>query len=147
MRTDPKTEQQIMEENLMPDGIYPFEVVEATDAVSKSGNEMIVLKLRIVDDQNIARTLKDYLLASMAFKLRHFCVQTGLMDKYDADDLKAMNCVGKKGMVEITSDKTPRFAPDGKQYPVKNSVKDYPKDAVVPAPASASPEYDDSIPF
>ena len=41
MRFTPKTEEQIHEENLFPEGEYDFQCIEANDAVSKSGNEMI----------------------------------------------------------------------------------------------------------
>lgn len=125
MRTEPKTDKEILEANLMPDGVYPFEVVAANDAVSKSGNEMIVLKLRIVDQQNVAHVLTDYLLASMAFKLKHFAYYHGMSEKYEADNLLAQDCFGVTGFVEITSDKEPKPKGDGTFYPLKSFVKDY----------------------
>ncbi len=151
MRTEPKTDKEIMESNLMPDGIYPFEVVAANDAVSKSGNEMIVLKLRIIDNGNVARTLTDYLLASMAFKLKHFACYNGLSDRYDADDLQAHHCLHVNGMVEISSDKEPKPKGDGTFYPIKNFVKDYCENEANKSPQGAvengEPPFNDDVPW
>ena len=124
MRTEPKSDAEIQAMMVMPEGIYPFVVVEAKERVSKNGNDMIELKLEVLDDQSRAHTIFDYLLASMAFKLKHFCECTGLSDKYDGDNLTAQDCLRKRGFVELKADKAPRIV-DGREYPPKNSVKDY----------------------
>ena len=124
MRTEPKSDAEIQAMMVMPEGTYPFVVLESKERVSKNGNDMIELKLEVLDDQNRPHTIFDYLLASMAFKLKHFCEATGLSDKYDADDLTAADCLRKRGYVELKADKAPRIV-DGREYPPKNSVKDY----------------------
>ena len=150
MRFQPKTEHQIAEEGLMPDGIYDFEVIEAEEAQSKRGNDMIVIKLRVFDADGTARNMTDYLMEAMAFKLRHAAEVCGLLPDYEKGELYAGSFVGQTGKVKIGRDK-----PNG-DYPPRNAVKDYvkPDAAVIPSglPAAransgkAADPFDD-IPF
>ena len=133
----------------MDAGIYPFEVSEAIDKKSKSGNDMIELKLKIWDQLGHERQCFDYLLESMAHKLRHFCEVGGLIDKYDSGDLQAVNCIGKSGHLELVI-QVGKPKPEGGYYPDKNSVKDYiktEKDAINAPINNIDPAFDDSIPF
>lgn len=119
MNFNPKTEDQIAEDSLLPDGNYDFNVLSAEDMTSKSGNEMIKLKLLVLADLG-EKIVFDYILEKMAFKLRHFCETTGLIEVYEKGNLDSMTCVGKSGVVVVgkSKDKT------GK-YPPKNVVVDY----------------------
>lgn len=112
-----KTEQQIQEESLIPAGDYDFTVMKAEEKKSKAGNDMIVIDMDIyVGDKE--RPFKDYLMESMAYKLRHFCYAVGLGPKYDAGTLTAQDCVGKSGKVKITQKQNG-------DYGLQNNVKDY----------------------
>lgn len=150
MQFQPKTEKQIAEENLRPAGVYSFEIVDAIDTVSKKNNEMIKLSLRLYsqggDDCGI---LSDYLLESIAYKLRHAAIACGLQENYESGALTAADFIGKTGELKlgIKKDKTG-------QYPDQNSIADYVvkkdeaanQDGPPPGhPASAS--IDDGIPF
>jgi hypothetical protein len=139
MQFQPKTEKEIAEANLIPVGVYSFEVVAAEDKVSKANNEMIVLKLLVHDGKGGSRFIDDYLLESIAHKLRHAAVACGLESKYTAGKLAASDFQGKTGQVKVRIQKDK----DG-QYPDKNVIGDYvvPKDG-----QAADPEIDDSIPF
>lgn len=123
MRFSPKTEKQIQEDRfpLLKPGKYHFEVVDGKEEVSKKGNPMIVLRLKIVDDGlNHLAYLNDYLMESIAHKLRHAAHVCGLGNSYDNGELSANSFIGKTGMVEINiqKDKTG-------QYSDKNSIQDY----------------------
>lgn len=120
MKITPKTEKEIVEANLMPKGIYPFEVLEAVDATSKKGNDMITATLRIFTPDGKTRLLTTYLMEAMAAQLFHFCTYCGLAAEYGAGTLTAAQCVGKTGFVDIgiKEDKTG-------QYPPQNTVKDF----------------------
>lgn len=112
-----KTEQQIQEESLIPAGEYDFTVQEAVEKKSKAGNDMIQLDMDVyVGDRT--RPMKDWLMESMAYKLRHFCYGVGLGAKYDAGTLTAQDCVGKSGKVKIVQKQNG-------DYGLQNSVKDY----------------------
>ena len=54
-----------------------------------------------------------------AFKLRHFCVATGLIDKYEAGDITAHDLDGREGFVQI------KIEPAKGDFAAKNVVKDY----------------------
>jgi hypothetical protein len=141
MKFAPKTEEEIVSENLLPIGIYPFEVFEALDQVSKSNNEMIKLSIKVWDAEGGEHFLYDYLLESMAFKLRHAAAACGLLERYESGVLNAEDFVKKTGSlkVAIKKDKTG-------QYPDQNSVADYIVNSV-PDTALPATVLDDEIPF
>lgn len=147
MKFQPKSEEEIKSMGLIDEGTYPFEVLEAKESKSKSGNDMIEMKLKIWDHQGRERICFDYLLEAMAYKLRHFCEAANILDKYEAGQLTALDCVGKQGYLELTI-QAGKQKPDGGYYPDKNSVKDYLKEK--PSAESGAPVDDfeqDSIPF
>jgi hypothetical protein len=142
MKFTPKSDKEIAEENLLPKGEYDYEVIEATDKVSKGGNDMIELKLRFFHGENGTRVFKDYLLEQMAGKLKHFCVSHDLQEYYDRGSLKAEHCLGVEGRakVGIKKDETGR-------YPDANTVFDY---VVAKAAAGAVSDQgvtDSDVPF
>lgn len=151
MQFKPRTEKEIQEENLRPAGIYSFEITDAVEAKSKSGNDMIKLTVRLYNAQgDDCGVLSDYLLESLAYKLRHAAVACGLEEKYLGGTLAAEDFVHKMGDLKLTirKDKTG-------QYPDQNSIQDYvvKKDETVSNeppvghPASASTFIGDEVPF
>jgi hypothetical protein len=150
MRFTPKTEKEIAEENLLPKGEYNYEVIAAEEKRSKSGNEMIAVKLRIFAGEDGGPTLTDYLMEAMARKLRNFCAQNGLLREYESGTLCAEDCIGKSGVayVKIEKDKTGA-------YPDKNAIADYPVKrgasagggSGAPPTFDSGPASDDDVPF
>lgn len=147
MRFAPKTEKEIAEANLWQPGNYSFEIVEATDKVSKSGNDMIELKVKVFNDEGKYILVNDYLLESIAYKLKHAADACGLSDSYNSGSLSGMEFVGKCGTLKLKIQKDK----DG-QYADKNVIGDYVVNKEVaasndtPPPASVSIK-DDSIPW
>lgn len=151
MQYEPKSEEQLNKERCIPEGTYPFEVVESRDRVSKSGKEMIEIKMKVYDDEHRSHLVYDYFLSGiMEFKLRHFCVTTNMLDRYEGGSLGAEDCIGRSGMIIISHSKD-------KEDPDKIWVKakDYEKSesAISKKPAiNVSEEgdpgiLDDDIPF
>jgi hypothetical protein len=153
MRFAPKTDEEIATDNLLAAGEYDFEVRGAVDDVSKKGNDMIKLTLAVFDDAGSFRTITDYLLESLAYKLKHACEAVGLSAAYEAGEVEALDFVGKSGRCKVKVDP----AKDG--YPAKNSIADYigvkqvakpasrPPAARQPVGAGVGPDLDDEIPF
>jgi|DEB0MinimDraft_6_1074348.scaffolds.fasta_scaffold02419_12 hypothetical protein len=155
MQFTPKKEEELGF-NVFPAGTYPFQVTSAEDKVSKSGNEMIELKLYASSSDGSTTVVRDWLLEAMAAKLRHFCYGTGLGETYMNGSIDASFCQGVQGYVVL--DRKPYTREDGTQG-VKNVVKDYLKKDQWPAsskpkqassavtasasPASEKPEEDD----
>lgn len=128
MRFQPKTEKELNEERLLPEGEYPFQISGAEDKISKSGNEMIELTVRVFKPDGSFNLVTDWLLESMMFKLLHCCQACGLEDQYNAGSIKSDMFIGKEGMLKL------KIVPEG-DYPAKNAIKDYipGKKAEIPA--------------
>ncbi len=150
MRFQPKTEEEIQSMNLLEEGTYDFQVIDAIDTLSKANNEMIKLTLKIWDKNGLEKIMDDFLLEKMAFKLRHFSECTGLLEKYETGQMNSHDCIGKSGKLEIKIDKGKPIPndPDGRYFPDKNSVKDYIKQELkeLSTNKDESP-FDDEIPF
>lgn len=124
----PKTEAQILAEQLAPAGDYDFEILSAEDQTSKSGNPMIKLKLGVYNGDAMRWQIYDYLVGAMEAKLRHFADTCGLLAVYESGRLSAQECTGRAGKVRLVVKEG-----DGK-YPAKNEVKDYILRPVKPLP-------------
>lgn len=145
MRFEPKSEDQIQAESLLPKGEYDFEVMAGADKVSKSGNEMIVLKVKVFGLDGDEYHIWDYLTEALPHKLRHAADACRILDKYESGQLLARDFEGRTGkcFVDIQS------AQNG--YAAKNVIKDYVKrsDKVELSPSLAKQKNDlnDEIPF
>ena len=87
-----------------------------------AGNEMIVLSLRVFNEQGRSTIIKDWLLEKIAYKLRHACEACGLLEAYMSPGLLTgvEDFVGKTGKVKL------KIQPAAAEpYPAKNSVSDY----------------------
>ncbi len=157
------TEQEIQEVNLIPVGIYPFEVLSVDDTdnegyqlKSKAGNAMIKLQLKIWDANGRAKVVYDYLVSveSMVYKIKHFCDSIGFENEYAEGKFNPKSCIGKSGSLDLSIQKG-KLKPGTRDefYSDKNSVKDYLKSGMNAANKSASskqeepPFFDDDIPF
>jgi hypothetical protein len=159
MRFEPKSADEIAMDSLLPEGVYPFEVMQATDKISQAGNEMIELKLVVFGDESTPHVF-DYLLEKLAYKLRHFAETTGLLAAYEAGELTAEMCLNKEGYCKLAVEKKAGYDP-------RNTVKDYvvkdktaaTQDPLTAVPATApqrprpqpaqqaADDFDDPLPF
>lgn len=111
--------EEIALAGLLEPGVYPFEVIAASEVLSQNGNEMIKLKLAVFGADGQQVHVFDYLLEKLAYKIRHFCEHTGMLDKYEKGTLSELDCEGKAGYVQLGID------PAKGIFMPKNSVKDY----------------------
>lgn len=125
MQFAPKSKEDRENAGTLPDGAYPFSVMKAERKISKAGNDMIKLMLRLYgpDSEGICT---DYLMEAMPYKLGAFCELTGLEERYNSGELDADDCQGREGFVSVKRIKD--------SYGVKNEVKDY-----VPEPKNQPP--------
>ena len=114
----PKSEDEIKRASLLEAGEYDFEILLANHATSKSGNEMIKIKLGIYSGDRITNHVFDYLLPAMEAKLRHFCDSVGLLSKYEQGTLCAEDCQGRSGRCKLV-------IKEQEGYPPKNDIRDY----------------------
>lgn len=146
----PKTDEELAAEGLLPKGEYDFEVKEAEETTSKAGNDMIKVRLSVMDDEGSPHTVWDYLLESMGYKLKSFADAVGMSNDYSSGNLSASEMEGRAGRVKIDID------PEKNGYPAKNVVKSYIKAAghsAARAPGGGARakmparDLDDEIPF
>lgn len=157
MNFTPKSETEIKKEEesraVWPRGTYDFEVTEYSDEVSKVGNDMIKLRLKVFHPDGGTRTVFDYLMPQIAAKLRHACDCMGLTNQYESGMLEASDFDGGVGKLVL-------YVKKGQNgYADQNAVADYVKREggaarVTPARTTAStktkiaqPDMDDEIPF
>lgn len=133
MKFSPMTEDELARASLLEPGVYPFEVIAASEELSKAGNEMIKVKINVFGPDGQQAHIFDYLMEKLQYKLRHFCEATGLLQKYEAGTLSEVDCEGKSGWVKI------KVEPANGQYQAKNSVQDYVKPADAPAASPTAP--------
>ncbi len=147
MKFTPMSEKEIQALTVMPDGVYPFDVTDAKDCVSKAGNEQIKITLAVYDNANHKHVLYDYLLnGALPHKIRHFCEHTGLLSRYDAGELTAADCYQKSGWVKIGTE-SGKPNPNGGEYPARNVVRDYCEKPSTSAGSADSKLPMDDIPF
>lgn len=149
----PLSREQAKQGDLIPPGIYPFEVIDASDEVSQKGSDMIKLKLKVFLDDGREKILFDYLLEAMEFKMAHFFDAVGLWDKYEAGEVTADDCFGRSGEVKIYIQKSKDAA-----YGDKAAVADYmlndertaaktERKALPVKTAVTKDEFEDDLPF
>jgi hypothetical protein len=138
MRFEAKSENDIRRESLVPAGEYGFEVLTSEDRISSRGSDMIYLKLIVYLPDGTQRHVRDWLIDKFAYKLRHFCEATGLIEHYNSGRLCSADCVGRSGRVKlgINEDKNG-------DYPPSNKVLDYvvAKGSAQPAAPAAAPKH------
>jgi hypothetical protein len=111
------TEEELMaQRKLLTDGIYQFQSINSEYGYSKtSGNPMITLTLKLWDSSAKEYTVKDYLVASLVYKIKHFWESVGKPEKYNGlNDYHEFN--HQSGIVEIKLEKD-KNSNSGKEYP------------------------------
>jgi hypothetical protein len=123
MKYTPKTEEQLAQEALLPDGTYDFEIIDTDDKPSKKGNDMITLKLWVFSDGGEQRHIFDYIAMGNHFgerKLRHAANACGLLEIYNSGKIVHTDFMGTTGKVLLKQQK----GTDDFPLP-KNIVADY----------------------
>ncbi len=132
-----KTYDQINAESLIPAKTEcDVEIIEATDAVSSTGNDMIVLTLKAYHGEG-HKIIKDYILFKFEYKFRTACDSFGILDAYNSENVSAEDFGTRSGKaiigIQAASDK----------YDAKNVISSY-----VPRPAEPTKvDLDDEIPL
>ncbi len=123
----PMTDDELSMSNLMDEGCYSFEVIKSAKRISKSGNPMAELQLRVWDMRGQEHIVYDYLVFSTVNlnkrKVKHFCDAVGLEEEYK-NGMIPEELEKYSGKVHIgIQDEMPN--PKGGNYPKKNMVIDY----------------------
>lgn len=119
MQFKPKTDAELADEAMLPEGVYDYTIDKATDTTSKkTGAPMIAVELTVFSDRG-DRKIKDWLMEKMAWKLKHFAFSVGLGQAYENGDLSADALVGRSGKVRLKKGQA------NGDFAARNEVKDY----------------------
>lgn len=121
MKVNPRTETEVQEAGLLAAGEYDFEVLEASEGQSSKGNDMITLKLSVLDEDENTHIIFDYIVMTdqWAFKQRHFADSVSLLPEYERGEIPVDRLPGRAGRAKLI------IQPAKGEYAAKNSVKDY----------------------
>lgn len=138
-----KSDQQILDEKLAPAGKHKFEVTKCEDKTSKSGNEMTMITLKVINNgKNVI--FNDFIMAGNDEKLKDFAYSLGLDEQYNDGFFDNLQTIGKAGFVDIIIDaggKNP-------EYPnATNKVKKYIRLNAGEAPVTIDIKLEDEVPF
>lgn len=116
----PKTDEEINRMKLLQEGKYGFLIRNATEKVSKSGNEMIELYLEVFSNDGGSVFVSDYLVSTekMSWKIKHFCQSISIESEYETGRINVHSIMEKQGRATIVIE-------NNKDYPSRNKVKDY----------------------
>jgi hypothetical protein len=148
MKVEPKQESELKREwPLLPDGIYPFTVLNSDEIASKSeknkGKMMFAIKLNVHGPSGDFHIYDYHADWFSEWKLRHFADTTGQIKEYEAGNLDGKDgaFTARTGFVKIKTEAA------GK-WPAKNVVDDYVvKGEAKAAAPSEPPKEGDDVPF
>jgi hypothetical protein len=108
---DEEVNEEKPKRELLPDGEYDFEVVDAEEKISQAGNEMIKLKLKVGD-----RFIFEHLvhLEKIAWKIKRFCESVDMIDHYRAGCLAAGDIIGRRGRCRICTAQREGYDPQNR---------------------------------
>ena len=117
------------------DGDYPFAIINATETLSKAGNEMINLEIQVDVGAEKPMTVYDRLVftTKALFRIKDFCDGVGLGEQWEGGMLDAEDCLGIEGTAHLVlgleNDKGKRYMEVGWYVKPKGFAE-------TPAPAS-----------
>ena len=127
------------------DGVCDFNVLNAEQATSKSGNDMIKIKVRVTNERGLSAIVYDYLVGTinMQWKIEQFCKAVNHPEQWEQDVITPDFCVGKKGKCSVKIERNQHGEnPKITSYIVPDSVL-----AALKGIKVDSSIVDDSVPF
>lgn len=120
MRFEPLSDAELAaQRGTLKPGPADFEVIDAKEALSKAGNEMVKLTLRVWDSEGRQGQLFDYLLGNAQWKIKSFYQSIGNPEAYEAGLIDPLNLSGASGKAILTIQKDPKY---GDQVRIQNYV-------------------------
>jgi len=149
MKFTPLTDEEIGIVNLLPEGIYDYQVIQSEEKIGQSsGNSYISLLLKIFTNDG-----KEHLVftnLSLIKLLKHFCDVNNMQDIYHSGNITDSQCINKNGGQVVIGIEKEKPNKNGGMYPAKNIVKDYihkPKQSSLTPLVSKEDFVSDEIPF
>ena len=138
----PKSDDELQREMLIPEGEYNFEITKATEKVSKAGNPMIEIAIKVWDKEGKERYVYDYLMTSrpsLLYRIKNLCEAIGKNEIYEKGQISETDLYGASGKLTISIQSA------SVQHPAKNIVKNYIASEI--KPEENEDKFDDDLPF
>lgn len=124
------------------EGIYMVEVLRQEEKISKSGNEMIEIMVKVHGDDGKTEIIYDWLLS---YKLKSFCEAANLKEEYAKGEVPGSLVIGRMVPAFITIEKA-----TGSFQTERNVIKYYVSEDKLPpkvARVVADEPFNDEVPF
>lgn len=125
MRFEPKSEEELKAEKVLPKGEYEVEIVGCQEQVSKkSGLDMLKLTLRVHGPERVV-IANDYIVCNQQDKLHNLCTSIGIVDKYAAGEVGPLELQGQWAYAKVDVEESEMYDPKNviKKYLVKKEGK------------------------
>jgi hypothetical protein len=135
------------------EGEADFVISSAQESISKSGNEMIKIGVKVWDKNGEEGVVLDYLVGTVAFKIKQICESIGKPEWYSAElDLtpEMLEGMGGKCILKIEKSTNPEYSDSTKiKSYIAHSGEPVPERAVVSKKEAAVSDisFDDDMPF
>lgn len=124
----PKTDAEIAQESLLPNGIYAAEILNVEERIDKNKNPFLMLKIGVYADDWQAHVYDNVSSYWMEFKFKHLFDSAGKADLYEAGKMDPSDMLHWQLTVLLSSEAEREYTDkEGvrKTAPPKNIVKDY----------------------
>jgi len=119
MRFVPKTDAELELDGLLPDDTYEAEVIQCAEKVSKKGQDMLAIKLNVLDGEGRGHHVYDYVSPHFfPQKFKAFFESMGQLPMYESGVIDPELILGQYVTAIIVTEQ-------GGDYPAKNVCKDY----------------------
>jgi hypothetical protein len=116
----PLTEEEIEMAGLLDEGKYDAVILAATNEISKAGNPMVKLIVRVYGPNYIEKEIWCYLSEKMPRLIKHLCDALGYEDKYRSGSLEPDLFVNQNVTVIVGIQKDKNG-----EYPPRNVISDF----------------------
>ena len=94
--------KQMREEALPAQGRYHFTVLHTKERTTPNGNDMLILKMRLEQNNKSFIFFTNIVLTpKMFWQFEHFCKAIGMAEKIEEGNLMAQECDEKEGELEM----------------------------------------------
>jgi len=137
-----------VDQTVINEGTVDYRVHNALEKVSKSGNEMINLILKVRDEAGNTDYVHDYLVSNdkAKWKIKQFCNSNQL--EFEDGVLAPDDCIGQRGTCDVKYEHFNGY--DNlkvKQYHKVNKKQQSPSNKTQSKTTQQRPDFDDDVPF
>lgn len=90
-------------------GRADFQIVAATECLSKNGNNMLKLQVRVWDCEGEEGTIFDYITSNAQWKIKQLLEAVGQGEQYETGEINSHSLENKSGKCVLLINKDPKY--------------------------------------